>query len=177
VDVEMVYRLATIFACVDYYAIAFREALFASQICCHPQEVTEEGGMFFACFGQRNEVFAGRDQEMYGGLGVNIGKGVTAVVLIFGIRRNASLNDLAEKAGHDRTSVLGSQRRERFVLSHLERLRARSRSLSTSLRAGFRLPFTAFRVAQGDGGSGSGLVGFPPFPQKQTERMGHGWMC
>ena len=133
--------------------------------------------MFFACFGQRNEVFAGRDQEMYGGLGVNIGKGVTAVVLIFGIRRNASLNDLAEKAGHDRTSVLGSQRPERFVLSHLERLRARSRSLSTSLRAGFRLPFTAFRVAQGDGGSGSGLGGFPPFPQKQTERMGHPLSC
>ena len=121
-DVEMVYRLAAVFACVDYYAIAFREALFASQICGYPQQVTEEGGMFFARFGQRNEMFTGRNQEMYGGLGVNIGEGVTAVVLIFGIRRYASLNDLAEKAGHDRTSVLGRQRLETgFVLSYSAR--------------------------------------------------------
>ena len=121
-DVEMVYRLAAVFACVDYYAIAFREALFASQICGYPQQVTEEGGMFFARLGQRNEMFTGRNQEMYGGLGVNIGEGVTAVVLIFGIRRYASLNDLAEKAGHDRTSVLGRQRLETgFVLSYSAR--------------------------------------------------------
>jgi hypothetical protein len=122
VDVEMVYRLAAVFACVDYYAIAFREALFASQICGYPQQVAEEGGMFFARFGQRNEMFTGRNQEMYGGLGVNIGEGITAVVLIFGIRRYASLNDLAEKAGHDRTSVLGRQRLETgFLLSYSAR--------------------------------------------------------
>jgi hypothetical protein len=121
VDVEMVYRLAAVFACIDYYAIAFREALFASQVCCYPQQVTEERGMFFACFGQRNEMFTGRNQEVYGCLGVNVGEGVTAVVLIFGIRGDTSLNDFAEKAAHNRTSVLGRWELERFVLSQLER--------------------------------------------------------
>ena len=121
-DVEMVYRLAAVFACVDYHSIAFSEALFTCQICCNPQQVTEERGMFFAGFGQRNEMFAGRDQEVYGRLGVSIGEGVTAVVSIFGIRGDASLNDLAEKAAHNWTSVLGRQRLETgFVLSYSAR--------------------------------------------------------
>jgi hypothetical protein len=52
-------------------------------------------------------MLAGRNQEMYWCLGMNVCEGVAAVVLVFGIRRDASLDDLAEKAAHDWTSVLG----------------------------------------------------------------------
>lgn len=69
--------------------------------------------MFLARLGQRHQMLAGRNQEMYRRLGMNVCEGVTAVVLVFGIGRDDSLDDLAEKAAHNWTSVLGRQRLER----------------------------------------------------------------
>ncbi len=63
--------------------------------------------MFLACFGERHQMLARCDQEMYWRLGVNVCEGVATVVLVFGIGRDASFDDLAEKAAHNWTSVLG----------------------------------------------------------------------
>ena len=104
-NVEMIDRLAAVCAGVDHYPIALRQALFPGQICCDPQEVAQKGGMLLAGLGQRNQVLPGRNQEMHRRLGMNIGEGVTAVVLVFGIGWDASIHDLAEKAAHNRTSV------------------------------------------------------------------------
>jgi hypothetical protein len=94
----MVYGLAAILARVDDYAEAIGEALVRSNLRCNTQEVTEKRTTFFIDLCQRIEVLARHDQYVNRRLRMNIGKGITAVVLIDRNGWNASIYDLTEKA-------------------------------------------------------------------------------
>jgi len=50
-------------------------------------------------------MLAGNDQNMYGSLGIDVGKGVDALVLVDGSGRNLAGSDFAEETAHGVTSV------------------------------------------------------------------------
>jgi hypothetical protein len=104
-EVEVIDGLASIFACVDDYAVALAEGFVARNFCRNPQEMTEERLVAFAGVRERGDVPARHHQQMDRRLRMNVGEGVTLVVLIDSGRGNASVNDLAKEAAHGETSV------------------------------------------------------------------------
>jgi hypothetical protein len=103
--VEMIDGLAAVFACIDDDAIALRQSLLACKTGCDPQQVTEKRGMSFAGFSERDEMLTRSDQQVDRRLGMNVCEGVALIVLIFGGGWDASFDNFAEEAAHDRTSV------------------------------------------------------------------------
>jgi hypothetical protein len=102
---QMIDRLPTVFACVDDHPIAFDEPPFTGQIRPDPQQMAKKRRMILSRFSKRNQMFARRNQNMNGRLRMNIGKGVAFVILVNGCRRDGSVDDFAEKAAHDGTSL------------------------------------------------------------------------
>jgi len=103
----MIDGLAAVGAGVDDDAIAVVESLGAGNIGCYRDEMAEERAMSGIGFGEGNDVLAGRDENMHRGLRVDVSEGVTLVVLVDGLRRNASFDDLAEEAAHGEISLHG----------------------------------------------------------------------
>jgi len=102
---QMIYRLSAIIARIDDDAVAFGQPLFPGEIRRNPQQMPQQRGMLLACLGQRNKMLARRNQQVHWRLGMNIREGITPVVLVLRRRRNASINDLAKKAAHNRNSL------------------------------------------------------------------------
>jgi hypothetical protein len=102
---QMVDCLAAVFGRVDHYPISFKKLIVAGQICAHPEQMSEQCGVFFAGFGKRSQMFTRDNQDVNRRLGMDIGEGVAFVILVNGSRRDASFDDPAEKAAHNRISV------------------------------------------------------------------------
>ena len=83
-QMEMVYGLAAVFAGIHHDAVAFREAFVAGDLRGHPEEVTEQSVLIRSGLGKRINMLARNDQNMYGSLGIDVGKGVDAFVLVDG---------------------------------------------------------------------------------------------
>jgi hypothetical protein len=56
-------------------------------------------------FGEGDDVLAWGDEDVDGGLRMDVGEGVTLVVLVDGVGGNGAVDDLAEEAGHGVISV------------------------------------------------------------------------
>jgi hypothetical protein len=105
VDVQMVHGLAAIRPVVYHHAIALGEHLGAGNLRRNPQQVTEQWTVAFCSFGQRDDVFARRNEHMHRRRRMNVRKGVSKLILEHSGRGNASFNDLAKQATHSDTSV------------------------------------------------------------------------
>ena len=97
--------LSAIFSRIDDDSVAVGQALFAGEIRGNPQQMPQQRGMLLACLCQRSKMLARHNQQVYRRLGMNIRESITPVVLVLRRRRNASINDFAEEAAHNRTSV------------------------------------------------------------------------
>jgi hypothetical protein len=103
-DVQMVDCLAAVFAGVDDYAIAFAEALVASDRRCGVQEMAEQVAVLSGGVVEGSKVFAGNDEDMDGRDRVNVREGVAELVLIDGCGGDGTVGNFAEYAGHGVTS-------------------------------------------------------------------------
>jgi len=103
--VQVIDRLSAIVARIDDDSVAFGQPLFARKIRRDPQQMPQQRGMLLACLGQRNKMLPRCNQQVHRRLRMNIREGITPVVLVLRHRRNASINDLAEEAAHNRNSV------------------------------------------------------------------------
>lgn len=102
---QMIHRLPAVVTGVDDYAVAFAKVFVASDFRCGPEQVAEQGRVMRTGFSKRDDVLARRDQDVYGRLRVDVGEGIALLVLVDGGGRDASLDDFAEEATHDGTSV------------------------------------------------------------------------
>jgi hypothetical protein len=97
---EMVDGLAAVGAGIDHDAVAVSEAFVAGDLRGREQQMSEEFTMVLSGGGGGLDVLAGDDEEVYGRLGIDIGEGVAAVVLVDGRGGDGALDDLAEQAAH-----------------------------------------------------------------------------
>jgi hypothetical protein len=100
-DVNMVDGLAAIFAGVDHGAVTLRESFGASYFGGCPMKMADQRVVFLACLGNGRNVQARNNEDVYGRLRIDVGEGITLIVLIDGFGRNTSIDDPAEKAIHD----------------------------------------------------------------------------
>jgi hypothetical protein len=98
--VKVVHGLAAVFASVDDDAIAFAEAFVAGDCGCHMKEMTEKVTVFCIGVVERGKVFAGNDENVDRRLRMNVGEGVTQLVLVDGGGGDGAIGDFAEEAGH-----------------------------------------------------------------------------
>ena len=101
----MVDGLAAVGAGVDDYSIALGEAFGAGDLGCGPEEMAEEFFVVGVGFGEGDDVLARGDEDVDGGLGMDVGEGVALVVLVDGGGGDGAVDDLAEEAAHGVTSV------------------------------------------------------------------------
>ena len=101
----MVDGLAAVFAGVNHGAVALGQSFLAGDHCHDPEQMAEQRGVLDRCFGERADVLARDNQHMHGGVGMNVGEGDTLLVLEDAGGGDASVDDLAEQAGHIETSV------------------------------------------------------------------------
>lgn len=101
----MIDGLAAVGAGVDHDAITLGQLFRAGDFGCGAHEVTEQRTIVGIALGKRGDVAARSDEHMHGGCGMNVGEGVTLVVLVDGGGGNASVNDFAKDAAHGETSV------------------------------------------------------------------------
>ena len=95
---EVVDGLAAVVAGVDDQAVAVGEAVGAGEVCRYGGEMAEEGGVFFRDVGERGEVLFGDDEEVGGGLRVDVGEGEGVVVFVEALGGDGAGDDLAEEA-------------------------------------------------------------------------------
>lgn len=107
---EVVDGLSAVAAGVEDGAIAAGEASGAGDFGGGPEQVAEQGLVVFAGGGHGVDVLAGNDEDVDGGLGMDVGKGVAELVLVDGDGGDGSFDDFAEEAIHGETSVHGGGR-------------------------------------------------------------------
>ncbi len=71
-QVEMVHRLPAFVSCVDDDSVTVVHLLFASDLSGRSHQVTDQGCVFGEGFGDRTNVLLGDDQDVGGGLRVDI---------------------------------------------------------------------------------------------------------
>jgi len=94
--VEMVDGLAAVFPCIHDNAITIVQTLVAGNLRCCPKQVPEKSALALIGLDQGRNVLAGNDQDVYGSLGVDVGKGVAQRILEDGCGRNLTFDNLAE---------------------------------------------------------------------------------
>jgi hypothetical protein len=109
VDMEVIHGLSAVVAGVNDDAVALAQAFFAGYLGGDPDEVTEQSGVMSCCLGERGDVFARQDEDVYGRLRVDVREGIGLLIFIDGNGWDASLDDFAEKAAHDGNSVQDSE--------------------------------------------------------------------
>jgi len=97
---DVVDGLAAVLAGVDHGAIALRQSFGAGNLRGCPMKMADEGVVFLAGMGNRRDVFAWNDKDVYGRLRIDVGEGVALVVLVDGFGRDTSVDDPAEEAAH-----------------------------------------------------------------------------
>jgi hypothetical protein len=101
----MIDGLAAVGTGVDDDSKAFGQLFSTGNFRSGTHEVTEQGTIILAAIGKRADVLARSDEHVDRGCRMNVGKGITLVVLVDGGGGNASVNDFAKKAAHGETSV------------------------------------------------------------------------
>jgi len=102
---EMIDRLAAVFACVDDDAIAPGEVLNAGNLGRRPKQMAEQAGVAGLALSDRHNVLARNDEHVNRSLRANVREGVAFVVLKNRRGGDASFDDAAEETAHDRNSV------------------------------------------------------------------------
>ena len=101
----MIDGLAAVGAGVDDHSIALGEAFGAGNLRRRPDEMADELFVIRVGFGEGDDVLARGDEDVNGGLRMDVGEGVTLVVFVDGRGGNGAVDDLAEEAAHSVTIV------------------------------------------------------------------------
>jgi hypothetical protein len=99
-QMEVVNGLSAMLAGVDDDAIPARQVLSSCELGRSRHEMTEQLAVVGIGLTHGADVLAWNDEQMHGRLGMNIGEGVAKFILINGMGRNGSVNDLAKEAAH-----------------------------------------------------------------------------
>ena len=99
-NVEVIDGLAAVGTGVDHRTVAFCESFGPGDFCGNGKEMANESAVLAAGLGNRRDVGAGNDEDVHRGLRMDVREDVTLVVLINGLRGNASVEDAAKKAAH-----------------------------------------------------------------------------
>jgi hypothetical protein len=97
---NMVYGLATILSRIDHGAIAFLQSFRAGNLCRGPMQMANQGIVLFPGMGDGSYVFAGNNEDVDGGLRMDVGERIALFILIDSFGWNASIDDLAKYAAH-----------------------------------------------------------------------------
>ena len=97
---EVVDCLAAIGAGVDDQTVAVGEVLLAGQFAGYVEEVAEGGGVVLRGVSVGGQVVFGDDEDMGGGLGIDVGEGEGLLVFVDSGGGDFAGDDFAEEAGH-----------------------------------------------------------------------------
>ena len=95
-DVEMIYRLAAVDACVDHYAIAFAQPLLPRNLRSRQQQAAQQFRVISTRIGRGLNVLPRNYKEVHRRLRVDIAERIAVLVAIHRLRRNLPFDDLAE---------------------------------------------------------------------------------
>jgi hypothetical protein len=104
-DMQVLDRLAAVFAGVEDDAVAFAEALLAGDCGGGQKQVTEQRLLAGVCLIERVNMRARHKKHVRGCRWIDVGEAVALLVLIDLVRGNCACDDLAEKAIHNAFSV------------------------------------------------------------------------
>jgi hypothetical protein len=104
VEVEVIDGLSAVGAGVDDEAVAVGEMLVAGDLGGGGEEVAEEGRVGGGGVGGRGDVLFGNDEDVGGGLRVDVGEGEGEVVFVEAGDGDGGGGDLAEEAVHKAVS-------------------------------------------------------------------------
>ena len=93
---QVLHRLASVFANVGDHAIAFAESQLLSNRGNHGKDVGNNVCIFLRNCIRRGNMAFGNDQAMHGCLGRNVQESVANLVLIYLLRGNISLHNRTE---------------------------------------------------------------------------------
>jgi hypothetical protein len=96
----MVDCLSTVFAGVDHGPIALRQSFGTRDLGGCPMKVADQGAVLLARMCNGLDVLTRNNEDMHRRLRIDVGEGVALVVLVNGLGRNASIDNLAEEAAH-----------------------------------------------------------------------------
>lgn len=102
---KMIDGLAAVGTRIHDDAVALSERFVARNLCGDCDKMAEQRRVRCGGFRERCDVFARNDEDMCWSLGADVSEGITFGVLIHGSRGNASIDDFAEQAAHNGTSV------------------------------------------------------------------------
>ena len=122
---DVVHCLSAFLAGVDHGAIALCQSLGSGNLGGCPMKVADQGAVLLASMGNGRDVLARNDEDVYGRLRINVGKGVALVVLVDGFGRDTSIDNPAEEAAHFGFSLHDWGRRA--TDGHMKRSRMRNR--------------------------------------------------
>ena len=98
---EVVDGLAAVGAGVDDQAVTVGEVLGAGDFAGGVEELAEDGGIVLCGVGMRGEVVLGDDEDVRGGLGVDVREGEGVLVFVEAGDGDFAGDDFAEEAGHE----------------------------------------------------------------------------
>lgn len=104
-NVDVVDCLAPVFSRVDDRAVSLRKPLCAGDLGRGPLQVSEEMLVVFLGVSNGRDVLPGDDEDVDGGLRLDVREGVAMLILVDGFGGNASVDDLAENAAHAEKST------------------------------------------------------------------------
>jgi len=95
-QMQVVHCLSAIRATVQHHAVALRKSLLSRDLCSHAQQMPQQRVMSLLRLGKRDNVLPWHDQYVDRRLWVNIGEGITKLILIDRCRRDRSIRDAAK---------------------------------------------------------------------------------
>jgi hypothetical protein len=96
-EVEMVDGLSAFFAGVDDDAVTTVQFPSAGDVCGNGQQMAEQWSVFGCGLRLGGDVLLGNDEQVGGGLRIDVGKADAEVILIHAIGRDFTFYDLAKK--------------------------------------------------------------------------------
>jgi hypothetical protein len=103
-EVQVIHGLAAVFTRVDDHSVAFGEAFIAGDCGRRVEEVSEDVAIFSTRVVERGEMFAGNNENVDRRHRMNVGEGVTQLILVDSSGGYRTVGDFAEEAGHGMTS-------------------------------------------------------------------------
>ena len=100
-------RLAAVVAGVDHGAVSAGQAFGAGDFCRGPVEMSEKLVVLFLRVGNGGNVPARHYQYVHRRLRLDVHEGIALIILINRLRRDASINNLAEEAAHSCSESTG----------------------------------------------------------------------
>lgn len=105
VYVEVVHCLAGVGAAVDDGTVALQKTFVARDLRCGVKKVSNQRSLLVRCVIERGDVLTRNDEDVHGGLRIDVSERDALVVFIDRLGRNTAVHDFAEEATHDEFSV------------------------------------------------------------------------